>query len=389
MNETVSAVAEEKRIEKTEVFYQEFIKKVVDTINQKRGFIEKNLFEMAAFLKTQVDYGIRVFKKKREEIYEDISKLLPPHIKLKPKTIEVYYQVQRFLEKLPSREKPRRLGFSTVGDIIQSKIPKEKKIILLKEADDGAWTNETVRQKIKAIQYDQREEKSKDYPNWLQTFNIWEFSECDPRFGKDGYPGRIPGQIVANLLWFLTEKEDLVVDPFGGSGTTLDVCNAMHRKCLTYDISPSREDIKKWDITEGYPEEAKDVQLLFLDPPYFQQKKGEYSADATNLANLEIEEFHTQLLKIMKNSLEILKEGGYLAVIIGASQKEEDEFIDHSKWLLANFWNLAEPINRIIVPYTTQQYSGFDINRAKEQKKLLNFYRDLIIVRKKKEKPET
>jgi len=37
------------------------------------------------------------------------------------------------------------------------------------------------------------------------TYNVWNFNRCDPRFGQK-HPGQIPGQIVVNLLLWLTDR---------------------------------------------------------------------------------------------------------------------------------------------------------------------------------------
>ena len=37
----------------------------------------------------------------------------------------------------------------------------------------------------------------------------------------------MPPQVVENLLWVYTEPGDIVVDPFAGSGTTIDIAKAM------------------------------------------------------------------------------------------------------------------------------------------------------------------
>ena len=53
----------------------------------------------------------------------------------------------------------------------------------------------------------------------VQHFDVWQFTN-----GGDGsYFGRMPPQIVANLLWHYTEPGDIVVDPFAGSSTTIEV----------------------------------------------------------------------------------------------------------------------------------------------------------------------
>jgi len=55
-----------------------------------------------------------------------------------------------------------------------------------------------------------------------QIFNVWNFPSCNPLFGMDDVPGRIPGQIVQNVLHYWTREGDLVVDPMAGGGTTFN-----------------------------------------------------------------------------------------------------------------------------------------------------------------------
>ena len=50
---------------------------------------------------------------------------------------------------------------------------------------------------------------------------------------------------------------------------------------------------------------------------------------------------------------------------------------DHASIILGNIQ--SELIQRIIVPYTTQQYAAHDVVRAKKGKHMLNLYRDLMI----------
>jgi hypothetical protein len=50
----------------------------------------------------------------------------------------------------------------------------------------------------------------------IRTWDVWHFMECDPRFGDD-WPGRIPAQLVAHILYFFSEPGDLV----RGSGTKM------------------------------------------------------------------------------------------------------------------------------------------------------------------------
>lgn len=57
-------------------------------------------------------------------------------------------------------------------------------------------------------------------PESRQHFDIWTFQAAA---GESSYFGRMPPQVVENLLWLYTEPGGIVVDPFAGGGTTIDV----------------------------------------------------------------------------------------------------------------------------------------------------------------------
>jgi len=49
--------------------------------------------------------------------------------------------------------------------------------------------------------------------NWgLRTWDNWYFNDVDHRFGDD-WPGRIPAQMIAHILYYFSDQNDLVFDP--------------------------------------------------------------------------------------------------------------------------------------------------------------------------------
>lgn len=212
--------------------------------------------------------------------------------------------------------------------------------------------------------------------HWLRVYNIWNFAKCDDRFGIS-HPGMIPGQIMQNLNWYFTKPGDLVVDLFAGGGSTIDVCrfdndDFGNRQCQAFDIDPKRPDVQRRDmLADGMPDLGK-AQLVFLDPPYWGQKRGEYGNQPTNLANLEIEDFHQAVVGIVRAAL---ASSGHVALIIGASQLD-GIYRDHAGEVIRH---IGVPAMRVIVPYSTEQYQAFSVARAKQSKRMLNLYRDLIV----------
>jgi hypothetical protein len=211
---------------------------------------------------------------------------------------------------------------------------------------------------------------------WLRLYQVWNFQLADPAFGLE-HPGRIPGQIVQNLNYYYTEPGDLVVDLFAGGGVTIDVCRAAdddygRRKCEAFDIEPRRRDIKQWDVVKlGLPP-FEPARLLFLDPPYWRQKQGEYSGHETNLANMSLAMFHDELEKVVVAGL---GRADLVALIIGPTQ-ENWEIADHAAEMIRR---IGVPWKRIQVPYSTQQHGGNYVRIAKEAKQWLYLARDLML----------
>ena len=65
-------------------------------------------------------------------------------------------------------------------------------------------------------------------------------------------------------------------------------------------------------------------------------------------------------------------------MIIGPTQ-EGGKLYDHAFELNKLLENHFQFVNRIIVPYTTQQHGGAYVNNAKESKNMLYLYRDLVV----------
>lgn len=239
-------------------------------------------------------------------------------------------------------------------------------------AEEIGLTAEAIRLRITSLQ------KSVEtcVPTPLKTFNLWNFPKCDDRFGIK-YPGRIPGQIVEHLLYYFTEPFDVVWDLFGGGGTTIDVCKMMARRYQVFDIDPIRDDIIRHDLMDSLPSAKAHMapRLIFLDPPYWRQKKGEYSDHETNLANMSLEAFYKVIVSIVKQSL---KKADVVALLIGTTRKEGNRY-DHASMIMGE---IGPPFQRIIVPYPTEIVSGADVTSAKKGKYMLSLYRDLIIWRK-------
>jgi len=123
--------------------------------------------------------------------------------------------------------------------------------------------------------------------NWgLRTWDLWNWNDCDKRFG-DEWPGRIPAQMIAHILYFFSAQGDLVLDPMAGGGVTGDTCLAFNRKCWSFDMDnrpDKRPEIEPhfWNIDDlKWPVQGKTKpDLIIFDPPYFNKKAENYDSNA-------------------------------------------------------------------------------------------------------------
>ena len=144
-----------------------------------------------------------------------------------------------------------------------------------------------------------------------KRFTAWNFTGCSPLMGKSDFNGRIPGEFPLNFMYWFTKQDDLVVDPMAGGGITLDAALLMQRKCRSFDISPSREEIEKHDITQGYPELKKKPNAVFCDPPYWSAV--DYGG---GLSSYPLEEYYEAMKKFIHDTYDVLQAGGTFGLIM-------------------------------------------------------------------------
>jgi hypothetical protein len=176
----------------------------------------------------------------------------------------------------------------------------------------------------------------------------------------------------------------MVIDPMAGGGTSIDVCQAMGRRCFAYDLHPSRPDIKQHDIRLGFPADGLGCDLIFCDPPYHTMLAQQYAHDG--VATAPLTDWVSFLNQLARDAFATLRPGGYLALLL-AAQTEKDlpagfGYLDHAfcgyiAALRAGFC----PERRISCPMDGA-YLPQHVQRARTSGRLLGQVRDLLIMRK-------
>jgi hypothetical protein len=214
--------------------------------------------------------------------------------------------------------------------------------------------------------------------------NIWNQHDTTPHLN---FPGSTEPRWVDNLLYFYTQPFDIVVDPFGGSGSTIEVCKKRLRRYWVSDRKPIPErahEIRLWDMTEGLPplhiQAWRDVKLAYLDPPYWKQVEGKYSQEPTDMANMTLEDFTAQLAKVITGFGHKLATGAHIALIIQPTHwhAPEHTYTDHAMDMVKL---VALPLaRRIACPYDTPRYTEY-LRWAMEHREMLSLNREIIVWR--------
>jgi DNA modification methylase len=222
-------------------------------------------------------------------------------------------------------------------------------------------------------------------PDWSPPlYNVWKQQD---KTNKTGHFGNSEASFVDRLLYLYTEPFKAVVDPFAGGGSTIDVCKKRLRRYWVSDRLPivERRDIRQWDILQGPPQLHKrwgEVDLLYLDPPYWKQAEGEYSKDGNDLANMDLDTFYTSLVGFIRQCASKMHPGAFIALLIQATQwrAPDRHIIDH---MFDIRYRLADaPLSlemKMSWPYESQQCIAQQVEWAKENRQILVIDRELVV----------
>src|SRR6476620_138703 len=162
--------------------------------------------------------------------------------------------------------------------------------------------------------------KFKRPPLRIQPTTLWDYPSQvpgDTHQGRPGYKGARPSYIIWNLLQRYTKEKDLVVDPFAGSGTTLDVARDLNRRALGYDVHPSRKDIFRLDALKPPPELSGKVDFVFMDPPYSTHL--DYGDDPRDIGKLDVAKgnaYYDAMEQTFREAHRLLKSGKHLGLYV-------------------------------------------------------------------------
>lgn len=183
-------------------------------------------------------------------------------------------------------------------------------------------------------------QRSYEPPNFeMENTSIWSFKERgDWATHKGDYRGNCSPQVPRNLILKYTKQDDIVLDPFCGSGTTMIECKLLKRKGIGIDINEKALKIASNRLNFDYNNEytpkliktssinlqkfipSNKIDFVFAHPPYADIIR--YSNDIQeDISRMNVNEFLNQMSLFSKECYKVLKKGKICSILIGDIRK--------------------------------------------------------------------
>jgi ParB/RepB/Spo0J family partition protein len=293
--------------------------------NKQRGTI--NPFREAELFKSEVDAGVsqrRIARKygvSRRYIQDSLNLLtrIAPDIRKKVETLLVDPHgstdciTKSHLESiasLNSEAQQYRLFEAMAGTVRQTKPSKPLLTVRQLEHERARLTHkpESPILPVEDLYWD----------------NVWPPElERDKGYGNSTFPGNCSGTVCKQSLWRYTQEGDLVLDAMAGSGTMIDACKALKRRCIAFDIAPVpyRDDITFGDA-RSLPLSDESIDFIFIHFPYWQMYRYTKPPHPADLSQMSYEDFLRAAEDTFHEAKRVLKPGKFLVTLIGDMRKD-------------------------------------------------------------------
>lgn len=157
---------------------------------------------------------------------------------------------------------------------------------------------------------------------------------------ENNYHGNFVPQIPSDLIRRFTKEDDVVLEPFMGSGTTLFECERLNRRYIGFDINKEMVAYVRQKMNDGHGKfvihqmdassadaervvqkdltnfDRESADLMILHPPYFDIIRfTDQKCDLSNAKSLD--DFISRYQAVLRRMLGAVRKNGHLAIVAG------------------------------------------------------------------------
>jgi DNA modification methylase len=220
------------------------------------------------------------------------------------------------------------------------------------------------------------------------SISIWQINKT-PAEAKLKHPAMFPIELCSRLIDIYTKKNDVILDPFMGSGSTLVAARDKGRKAIGFDVNPSFVALAKTRLSqqkldqqiikdaEVYRDDSRNilnymkpssVDFVMTSPPYWNIHNRKRTADykesrpysdlKTDLGNTDdYNKFITELQSVFEGVYSVLKHGKRCAVVV-MDLRLGSHFIPFHIDVIDVMKNVGFVLEDIIIWDRKQEYSN-------------------------------
>lgn len=167
----------------------------------------------------------------------------------------------------------------------------------------------------------------------LETKTLWSFKQRgDWETHKGDYPGNWSPFVPKNIILRYSKEDDLILDQFLGSGTTLIEAKLLNRRGIGCDVNPIALELSKnriegvkgnkfIQLVKGNAKNLsfiknESIDLICTHPPYSNIIRYSKNIDE-DLSLLNVDKFYESMVGVSKEAFRVLKNEKYCAVMMG------------------------------------------------------------------------
>lgn len=100
-----------------------------------------------------------------------------------------------------------------------------------------------------------------------EVTNVW---KIHPAYSKK-HPAIFPEELASKVINYYSFKNDVVLDPFGGIGTTARAAYKNGRRFVTYELNPEYVDVVKNELSNWFLDDYETINWINTSQPKYQQ----------------------------------------------------------------------------------------------------------------------